>query len=210
MGASSSAEEKHEDEHKKVEHEGWDDIKDKKRHCTDTIFLVLICAAWFAMTIIGLIVTGAIQDDSLQTGNPYRLTNAMDYEGSICGIDSGVKNLGKGYYLGDLTAVCVKSCPTSADYTSFVCKYEDQDAADASLSVAYTYVAEYRCMYVIKTKEFLNRCVPDMDVGTALTGAQAASNSSLTVVYDTGIYVYTCVDYIVDYIVLYSMRLYSI
>ena len=67
--------------------------------CTDILFLLLILAAWFGMTIIGLIVLGAIQDDHLSTGNPYRLTNPIDYAGKICGFDDGVKDLKKGYYL---------------------------------------------------------------------------------------------------------------
>lgn len=64
---------------------------------------LLILAAWFGMTIVGLIVLGAIKDEHLSAGNPYRLTNTIDYEGNICGIDHGVKNKGKGYYLPDLT-----------------------------------------------------------------------------------------------------------
>jgi len=55
------------------------------------------------MTIVGLIVLGAIRDEHLSAGNPYRLTNTIDYSGKICGIDSGVKDLGKGYYLPDAT-----------------------------------------------------------------------------------------------------------
>lgn len=58
---------------------------------------------WIAMTIVGLIVLGAIKDDHLSAGNPYRLTNTIDFEGNICGVDKGFKNLGKGYYLPDAT-----------------------------------------------------------------------------------------------------------
>ena len=61
------------------------------------------------MTIIGLIVLGAIQDDHLSAGNPYRLTNPIDSEGRICGFDSGVKDLKKGYYMPDLSGECVSS-----------------------------------------------------------------------------------------------------
>jgi hypothetical protein len=57
------------------------------------------------MTIIGLIVLGAIKDDHLSAGNPYRLTNTIDSEGRICGFDSGVKNEGKGYYMPDMTGL---------------------------------------------------------------------------------------------------------
>jgi len=58
---------------------------------------------WIAMTIVGLIVLGAIKDDHLSAGNPYRLTNTIDYAGNICGVDKGFKDLGKGYYLPDST-----------------------------------------------------------------------------------------------------------
>eukprot|EP01031_Cornospumella_fuschlensis_P046147 gene46147-56492_t len=55
------------------------------------------------MTIIGLVVLGAIQDEHLQAGVPARLTNAMDYTGKICGYDSERKDLKYGYYLPDFT-----------------------------------------------------------------------------------------------------------
>lgn len=43
------------------------------------------------MTYIGLIVTGVIPHESLEPGEPRRLINGIDYDGRICGIDSGVK-----------------------------------------------------------------------------------------------------------------------
>lgn len=58
---------------------------------------------WVAMTILGLIVLGAIDDSHLKSGNPYRLTNAIDYNGKICGYDSDVKHEKYGYYLPDLS-----------------------------------------------------------------------------------------------------------
>mmetsp|Transcript_16362 Transcript_16362/g.27658 ORF Transcript_16362/g.27658 Transcript_16362/m.27658 type:complete len:673 (+) Transcript_16362:87-2105(+) len=176
------------EEQKKLEHEGWDNIQDKKRGCTDILFLLLLFAAWFAMTIIGLIVLGAIEDDALQAGNPARLTNPMDYDGNICGISSGVKDLEKGYYLPDFTLVCADSCPSSSDYTSFICRYDSQSAADADIATGYSLVSEYKCMYVVKSKEFLNRCLPDTDTTQALTDALAASGGNLTsnILYDTG------------------------
>ncbi len=60
-------------------------------------------AAWFAMTVIGFVATGAIKDDNLPAGNPNRLTNAMDYNGDICGFHDGVKSKKYAYYLPDRT-----------------------------------------------------------------------------------------------------------
>ena len=72
------------------------------------------------MSIIGLIVTGAVADSRLSPGNPARcnclsypmlnailnsrfrssrLTNAMDYSGRTCGVTDSVKSRPNGYYL---------------------------------------------------------------------------------------------------------------
>lgn len=64
---------------------------------------LLLLAMWVGMTFVGLVSLGAIEDDNLRAGNPYRLTNAMDYNGNICGYDSSVKNKKYGYYLPDYT-----------------------------------------------------------------------------------------------------------
>jgi hypothetical protein len=56
---------------------------------------------WFAMTILGLIATGAIESESMKAGNPARLLNPIDYKGRICGYDNGVKNKEYGYYMPD-------------------------------------------------------------------------------------------------------------
>ena len=47
-----------EPDNQKLVHEGWSDITEKKRGCTDILFFLLLIAAWIAMSIIGLIVTG--------------------------------------------------------------------------------------------------------------------------------------------------------
>jgi hypothetical protein len=65
----------------------------------------LIIAAWVGMTIIGLIVLGAIKDSHLSAGDPHRLTNAIDYQGHICGYDSGFKSLSKAFYLPDQSGI---------------------------------------------------------------------------------------------------------
>jgi len=40
-----------------------------------------MAAVWFGMTILGLIVLGAIKSDSINGGDPDRLLNAIDYDG---------------------------------------------------------------------------------------------------------------------------------
>lgn len=57
------------------------------------------------MTIVGFIVIGIIDDSRLNAGNPARLFNPIDYNGDICGYNSAVKNLGKGYYLPDRSGI---------------------------------------------------------------------------------------------------------
>lgn len=63
------------------------------RKCTDVLLLLMLMAAWAAMTFLGLIVMGIIPNDYLEPGNPQRLLNGIDYDGRICGVDSGVEVL---------------------------------------------------------------------------------------------------------------------
>lgn len=53
--------------------------------------MLMLFAAWGAMTLLGLIVTGMIPHSGLEPGNPKRLINGIDYEGRICGVGSEVK-----------------------------------------------------------------------------------------------------------------------
>lgn len=76
--------------------------------------------------------------------------------------------------------MCVSECPTEADYYNFYCRYDDQAEADASVTDGYALVSEYKCMYKIKTVDYINRCLPDMDTALALTNAQNASDGSFT------------------------------
>ena len=160
----------------KCEHEGWADIKDKKRHCTDTLLLLFLVASWVAMTLLGLIVVGAIQDENLQPGNPYRLVNAIDSSGRICGIDPSVADKPYGYYLLDTSAVCISKCPTTTDYTVFHCKDTAVTYAAVSQANGFTAVNAMMCMYQIKTKEYLNRCISDTDNTVAAAGAATAAS----------------------------------
>ena len=182
----------------KLVHEGWSDITEKKRGCTDVLFFLLLIAAWIAMSIIGLIVTGmfclllhlslqqpplkethiltlstfplgAIPSNTLTMGNPYRLMNSVDYTNHICGYDNGVTSLPYGYYLPDKTSICVSSCPSVTDYTKFICQYDIQNAvnADPYKVLGLYYLAKEQCMYNIKSKVVLNRCVPQIDTASA-------------------------------------------
>ena len=53
------------------------------------------------MTVLGLIVTGQIKNSYLTAGDPRRLINAVDYNGHICGVGSGVGGKPNGYYMLD-------------------------------------------------------------------------------------------------------------
>lgn len=138
------------------------------------------------MTFVGLVSLGAIQDSNLKAGNPYRLTNAIDYEGNICGYTSGYRKKKYGYYLPDTTAVCVSKCPGSDDYTKFYCRYNVQSAADNSTSVGYQYVLDKQCMYYIKSTKYINRCIPETAVDAAATAFAAQYNSNSTATYSSG------------------------
>ena len=113
-------------ENKALAHEGWDDLRQKKRSSTDCLFFIAIIACWGAMTLLGFVAIGIIKDDHLPQGNPARLINAVDYRGRVCGVSSDVKDKPYGYYLLDQTAVCVETCPSEADYTKFICQDEYQ------------------------------------------------------------------------------------
>lgn len=176
MGGSSSrvASDNDHPDNEKVKHEGWDSLKDKKRGCTDIICLLLIIAVWFAMTVVGFIVCGIIQDDRLRQGNPEKLINAIDYKGNICGASAGYGELKYGYYLPDLSVVCVDSCPTENNVDKFICRYSDQKDADENVLAGFQLVDENKCMYKIKTRPFVNRCFPDTDLGDAASDAEDA------------------------------------
>ena len=59
-------------DNKKLTGTEWTALTEKKRGCTDCLCLLILLAAWFAMTIIGFIVTGVITNPNLSKGNPIR------------------------------------------------------------------------------------------------------------------------------------------
>ena len=150
-------------DNKALKYEGWSDIREQRRHCTDCLCVLLLLAAWIAMTIVGFFATGVLESTTIRVGNPYRLTNAIDYYGHICGYSSAVIDQPYGYYLAEgLTTACVSQCPTYTNISQFICVSQNiTTIANSDRSAAYSYTANGECLYTLKTKAFLNRCFPD-------------------------------------------------
>lgn len=163
-------------DNKKMSGEGWTSLRERKRHCTDCLCLILLICCWIAMTAVGFVVTGVIEDSHLDKGNPARLTNAIDYDGRICGASSGVKDRPNAYYLTSGAVICVKSCPRKTDFTEFICYDDKQAAADANETTAWRLVGKQKCMYEAKTEEFLNRCLYQKDKSVNSSSAEAAAS----------------------------------
>jgi choline transporter-like protein 2/4/5 len=174
----------------KLQHEGWSDIREKPRGCTDILLLLLLLSTWVAVSIIGLIVTGAIPSTTLSMGNPYRLVGVIDYSNHVCGFGPGVEKLPYGFYLPDKTAVCVSSCPSVTDYTRYICTYDVQAFVDSDPYgvVGLYYMTQYKCFYKIKTNAVLKRCVPAVDpnkVASAFATQKNATTLLSSTVYPT-------------------------
>uniref|UniRef100_A0A7S2Y2B5 Choline transporter-like protein n=1 Tax=Fibrocapsa japonica TaxID=94617 RepID=A0A7S2Y2B5_9STRA len=151
------------------------------RKCTDVLCMLLLIAVWFATTILGFIVCGVIENENLEAGNPWRLVNGVDYDGRVCGIDSGVKNEENIYYLPSGAGICIESCPTATDYKQFHCMPGEEPEDDLD---AYKKIAAGKCMYHVATTDVFNYCIYDavleaaQDVGAAtLEQAIAAANN---------------------------------
>jgi hypothetical protein len=149
-----------------LKHEGWTSIQDKKRRCTDIIFLLLLICSWLAMTIVGFAAVGIYPSASLRQGNIDRLTHSSDYDGRICGIDSEVSSRKYGYYLLDGSSVCVSSCPTSTNYNAVICRDEYQAAANNNTSTRITYTQEFKCLFKLNSRTILNRCFPQDSISS--------------------------------------------
>ena len=176
MSEASDANEPGRDE--LCKHEGWNDIKDKKRGCTDFLLLLMLVACWVAMTGVGFVACGIIEDPNLPAGNPARLINSIDYDGRICGYDTAVKNLPYGYYMLDKSVVCVATCPGADDINAYICQ-DSIDVPNTSASDLYELTTKFKCMYEVKTSLMLNRCISDTDVAVvAAAAATAASDNS--------------------------------
>lgn len=86
----------------------------------------------------------------------FRLLYAIDYDGRICGIDSGVGGRPNAYYMSSSAVVCISSCPSKVDYTRFICYDEYQLEADASTLRAWELVGMQYCLFQVETVECEN------------------------------------------------------
>mmetsp|Transcript_17234 Transcript_17234/g.36441 ORF Transcript_17234/g.36441 Transcript_17234/m.36441 type:complete len:724 (+) Transcript_17234:658-2829(+) len=172
-------------ENKKLDKESGENfaLVNGGRYCTDVLFLLLLTAAWVAMTGVGLASTGIIKSDIINKGDPNRLINGMDYHGNLCGVTNYITpdgvdtiNLPKAYPMPSGFFVCVDSCPAESSYDAFICEYEIQheitktvnvtsldtfiDVDDATKSLYLFHAASKQCMPKIASMPFLGYCIP--------------------------------------------------
>lgn len=91
----------------------------KDRSCTDKLILLLYIAAWVGSVLV-------ISMAAKLGGNPFKIINAVDMEGNICGYTSGFKDKSLGALVNPLmtdTALldvwrCVDTCDQTADSAS--------------------------------------------------------------------------------------------
>ncbi len=103
------------------------------------------------MTAVGFIACGVVKDPRLPPGNPLKLISSVDYTGRVCGYDGIVKDKPYGYYLLDRTSVCVRSCPSTTNFSEFICHYDVQEEADTNMVSAYMYLAQQKCFWAIES-----------------------------------------------------------
>ncbi|CAM9571680.1 unnamed protein product [Ectocarpus sp. 6 AP-2014] len=146
------------------------------RRCTDVLFMLVLILAWLAMTYLGV--------DGISNGNPDLLLNGIDYDGRICGVDDGVKDKSKLYYIRfDGTGVCVEECPTvtnfdhlwgcTDEFSGFTVD-EGYDCSEDPLECAAKADVDPTgaedggfgggdgagvCMYQVESVDFVGRCV---------------------------------------------------
>jgi len=170
-------------DNKKLSGEGWTGLRERKRGCTDCLCLLLLIAAWIAMTAVGLVACGLVKNGNLKAGNPNRLIAPSDYKGRLCGFSDGVKDRKNGYYLPSGASVCVESCPHETDYLSYICYDEYQEDADGNDVTAWEYIGQLKCMYKAKTKAVLRHCAYIVDKAaenaTAIVGEYLAQGEDI-------------------------------
>lgn len=153
-------------DNKPLQHEGWTSIKEKKRHCTDILFLLILICSWIAMTAIGFAACGIISSDLIVAGDVSQLRYSTDYAGRLCGVSDGLHKRRYGYYLLDASVVCVSSCPSSTDFNAVICEDEVQTSANSNLALRIKYLQDRRCMFKIDSYTILNRCIPKESLST--------------------------------------------
>jgi len=185
------------------------------RRCTDMLCILLLVACWCAMTGVGFAALGWIDgcsaacadelselnvtswanttevcscEGGLPKGNPYRLTNGVDYNGHLCGFSEPVANKPYIYYLMSGEGVCVESCPSSTDYESFICTYEYQEstmdpAAEVSSgaeSIAgFAGLSSGSCLFKLECTAALGYCVPSAAVDAAAASASEYAGDNI-------------------------------
>lgn len=150
--------------------------KYEDRRSTDVIWFLGIIACWVIMTIVGAL--------SMADGNPWRLIAPVSADGNVCGIDPGVANRPKLYYVMQTgLGQCQADCPTvdepitSTTYSDYICLswvdqyYIDQGVNGATNFASYItgncqdsngdYDPSKLCSCNIKraSKSVFNRCV---------------------------------------------------
>ena len=97
----------------------------RKRQCTDCLFLLCLLLCTTCMIFIGLAAVGFVSSPYVKKGDPARLLNGVDYNGNICGSPGLLVNLKQRWspsyagsnpsYYGILMSsgfsICVSSCP---------------------------------------------------------------------------------------------------
>eukprot|EP00611_Tribonema_gayanum_P025465 TRINITY_DN5798_c0_g2_i1.p1 TRINITY_DN5798_c0_g2~~TRINITY_DN5798_c0_g2_i1.p1 ORF type:complete len:646 (-),score=224.01 TRINITY_DN5798_c0_g2_i1:303-2240(-) len=182
-----------------------------KRKCTDTLFMLVLVCCWIAMTVIGI--------KAVQTGNPDRLVNGIDYQGRICGVDAGVETLTKMYYIRfDGTGVCVADCPAATDLnTLYTCTTPDAafakgganqlncEGSDAQQCADLTGVTDPAtfsgggdgaCMYQIESVDVLNHC---LFTDPAIADAFVSLNSQMSYMQQFLADIYTARNWILGF-----------
>ena len=166
------------------------------RGCTDVLCGIMLIACWVSMTGVGLTAMGTITgfNETIPVGNPKRLTNGMDYQGHICGIDDyvlpdtgeNIKDLPKAYYLPSGAPVCVKECPTKdTEYTDYFCKYDLQkkitDASNIAFKTALAspHVARLKCAPYVETIDAWGYCVPQAALDALAAAAAKKMNEEI-------------------------------
>eukprot|EP00903_Cladosiphon_okamuranus_P019573 g18001.t1 len=160
-------------------------VQDGNRKCTDVLFLLMLFAAWAAMTLLGLVVTGMIPHEGLEPGNPKRLINGIDYEGRICGVGTEVKERENIYYLASGNGVCVENCPLVTNYTEFICYDEvyaelfNNETGEIDIQEAWTRVSAGDCLYHMATTNILGYCMFDAVIDLTNEAATAAIEAEM-------------------------------
>lgn len=161
---------------KKLVHEGWTDLRDKKRSSTDILFVIILFAVWLAMTLLGFVAIGQIESPNLPSGNPAKLISPTDYAGRTCGVTSEVSSKPYGYFLPSYSLLCVAECPSTLVVENFYCQDGVQSqvgepGATTDVLKGFTSTTEFECMYQIPTKSILRYCIPTSSADEAYTAA---------------------------------------